>query len=678
MVGASALVVGFASPALAAGSINGPTGGNASASNEAVVVGGSNTTYSMMVALGDTFNAAPGCDLASSTFVQPLDYGCPGINDAGGTLSQDATTTYNNVTVTSGGTKISIAAPGFVGEDAFGLGTNVTDTAHLIPAGTYVKKVYPIPTPPAGYTAAPKLKLSAAATGSSTTDTVTIVTTPGVGENGFLPWGNENPFNDVLVNEPAIGSSNGILQLEDQGTHGVGAHASLKVSGDVSVVSGSNVINITGTGSFAGTVATDAISDTAGDIPAGTTVTTVNSATQLTLSANATGTDATDTVTITQPINVSALDAARSSRAPKTSDYKGLNFVAYAMDGVSWFHWTKVGTTSTPSASVTDLSLTQINQIWSNTLTCNVGGTVYNENWICLGGSNAPIALYMAQNGSGTESTWATLANLTGSFPFGGEDIHHVIFENQTESIINNGDEANAIFFFSYGKYTKTCHPTLGYCGAAPTGWAGGTIALGTIGGTPVNQSTIQAQLPWATGTVFAGDRLLYNVYSDGSNSTNIPTASLATLNAVSEDGFLCKPSTSSDIDPNTGSTYLSEIDSTISGQGFFPLPLMIEDGNGAANNPANPVSSWFSSTGTGIPAPAWNELGGSKYDSATEAGGQYQFPAVDRDTDNSAVSGSYTGLLAGPGGSGTSGTASSSNPIGYCLVLSTDGNATA
>ena len=49
------------------------------------------------------------------------------------------------------------------------------------------------------------------------------MTTPAVGENGFVTFAQENPFNDVLIEEPALGSGNGIQELEDQGVHASGA-----------------------------------------------------------------------------------------------------------------------------------------------------------------------------------------------------------------------------------------------------------------------------------------------------------------------------------------------------------------------------------------------------------------------------------------------------------------------
>ena len=127
-------------------------------------------------------------------------------------------------------------------------------------------------------------------------------------------------------------------------------------------------------------------------------------------------------------------------------------------------------------------------------------------------------------------------------------------------------------------------------------------------------------------------------MYSDGSN-TDIPESSPASLNAVSEDGFLCKPSTATDVDPNTGATYHSEISSVITGQGFYPMPLMVEDGQGA-------TSGILGTTGSGIPHPAWNYasdpggLAASAYAAANEATSPWNFPAGDRDDDNSAISG--------------------------------------
>ena len=97
--------------------------------------------------------------------------------------------------------------------------------------------------------------------------------------------------------------------------------------------------------------------------------------------------------------NVSAVNYARSSRAPSGSkDISGLNFVAYATDGVSWIHWTKTSTGATPSAKVASLTLAQLQGIYN--------GTIYN--WAQVGGKAGQIKVYSAQEGSGTQSTFKT------------------------------------------------------------------------------------------------------------------------------------------------------------------------------------------------------------------------------------------------------------------------------
>jgi len=637
LVGASALAIGFASPALAAGTVQTPTGGTDTSVNYNIIQGGSNTTYLMMTQMANLFNESPGCDLAAvSGQPQPLDLGCPGLGTEPGSssLSHQVTTAFTGAPV-SGSKKVVFTSTTNL---LTGM-TVVSDTGHALPVGDVITKIN---------TTTDKVKFSEPATASDATDTITILTTPAVGENGFTTWGAENPFNDVLVEQPATGSSNGIQQLEDQGSHGPGA--------------------------------------TSGTTPV--------------------------------PIGVSPLDAARSSRAPKvgTGDDSGLNFVAYAQDGVDWMCWTQVAGSSTPCAHLGgsndyNLSTTQLKEVYNGTLDANcpagitvttfTGDKAADQDWACLTDNNAdqfPIATYIAQNGSGTESTWVSTLGLPSSgFPYGGEDANHIIFENETASILAQNDESDAIFFFSFGKFKTLCGlanisstdsgtnaPTNTLCSGATDN----TIQLGDMnvsgGAIPVNQTTIASQLPGGTGTPFPGDRLLYNVYSDGSNTVSadgqsIPASSDAALNAISEDGFMCKPSTKSDVDPNTGATYLSEIQSVIKSQGFFPLPLEVENGQGDTTSP-------YSTTHAGIPNPAWNLLDTSNYAASVEAAAPWSFPAANQDTDVSAVvapTSGYTGVyddgatvtaVNGTPGAGQV-QISAANPVGYCLTLSTDGN---
>ena len=158
-------------------------------------------------------------------------------------------------------------------------------------------------------------------------------------------------------------------------------------------------------------------------------------------------------------------------------------------------------------------------------------------------------------------------------------------------------------------------------------------------------------------------------MYSNGSNP-NIPVSNPATLNAISEDGFMCKPSTATDIDPNTGATYRSEIDAAITVQGFTPLPnLQVEDGQGDADRSVQRDEG-------GHPEPGVDgRSAGLQVRRLSGGGAPWNFNPVNVDTDNSAVSGTYSNVENGSATLGTQ-TASASAPIGYCITVTTDGDA--
>ena len=161
-------------------------------------------------------------------------------------------------------------------------------------------------------------------------------------------------------------------------------------------------------------------------------------------------------------------------------------------------------------------------------------------------------------------------------------------------------------------------------CGGSPA--PGATNAIESINGVaPTETNILDGAVP--------RHRYLYNVYSNGSNS-NIPVATPATLNYVSEIGFICNPNKGSAhaiVDPNTGATYLSEIQEDIEAAGFYPLS------GGAASGTVNttPIDE-----------------------------GTLTNPA-------SADTGSYSAFdtfaTTGP----------NSDPSGYCLTTSTDTNST-
>jgi hypothetical protein len=87
-------------------------------------------------------------------------------------------------------------------------------------------------------------------------------------------------------------------------------------------------------------------------------------------------------------------------------------------------------------------------------------------------------------------------------------------------------------------------------------------------------------------------------VYNNTSTGTN-GIATQPTLNLVSEYGFLCKPSTLTDIDPLTGASYRSEIESVITAQGFFPIDSSI----------STPFSEGSLTTAASITDPLYQEI---------------------------------------------------------------------
>ena len=153
-----------------------------------------------------------------------------------------------------------------------------------------------------------------------------------------------NPYNDVAVEETPIGSSNGILQLETAG-------------GSLTAIA--NKYNYTGTTSY----------------------------------------------NLFPGVNY-----ARSSRSlsnSATGDVKGLNFVAYAKDGVSWVHYKQVNGNANVPSNVTGnrLSLATLTAIWKGQIQGweQLGTSVWTTN---NPGKHAPIYVFTAQEGSGTQSTW--------------------------------------------------------------------------------------------------------------------------------------------------------------------------------------------------------------------------------------------------------------------------------
>jgi len=205
-----------------------------------------------------------------------------------------------------------------------------------------------------------------------------------------------------------------------------------------------------------------------------------------------------------------------------------------------------------------------------------------------------------------------------------------------------NQIRSDAIFFFSTGKYNLSCAPMKGsHCGGVSLGKTA-LNAVGQINGVAPTQANV-------LDGAFPDSRFLYNVYSDGSNA-NIPAATAATVNYVSEIGFICNPNkggATAVLDPNSGVAYENEIQSAIEASGFYPL-------SGAAASGGidqTPIDEGH------VPNPASHllTLSGGQAPGQTGADPGYaQYQPFD------------TFATTGP----------NSDPAGYCLTSSTDANA--
>jgi hypothetical protein len=348
----------------------------------------------------------------------------------------------------------------------------------------------------------------------------------------------ENPTNDVVTVEPSISSGAGITQLSNQGAH----------------------------------------------------------------------------TTATAAINVaSSANAAKTGAGGKFDD-QGLNYVAYAAGGVDYVVYTKVGKTKTAASTLkSGLTQAQLQAIWSGADKCwsDVGATGKLANDL--------IDPYSIFTSSAITSTWdaflspdnsETYVNAQGAWPpsplptclngkkaiyagkktFTSYASSHTVQQNELSAINTNQDQEDAITFFSYGRYEQQLKsPAL----------AGS--ALGSPNGVAPTKNSI-------LGGTYPVLQFLYNVYSDGSNS-NIPVATPATLNFASENGFICKPNTvdgttngAQIVDPITGATYRSEIESAINATGFLPLDGLNEntpfaEEGAAVTTPASAISSFTSSS---------------------------------------------------------------------------------
>ena len=124
-------------------------------------------------------------------------------------------------------------------------------------------------------------------------------------------------------------------------------------------------------------------------------------------------------------------------------------------------------------------------------------------------------------------------------------------------------------------------------------------MTFGQINGITANQGTVQGTGGGA-GVTFPIIRGLYNSYA---NSSAADPSSQASLNFIGEDGFLCKSSTKTELDPQTGVTYRSEIEKAITANGFFPLDVTggaFAEGAGILANPGTVTDAVYAANDNG------------------------------------------------------------------------------
>jgi len=252
---------------------------------------------------------------------------------------------------------------------------------------------------------------------------------------------------------------------------------------------------------------------------------------------------------------VAHVDFAVNTSAPDGSVCTGTHYVAFARDGISWEAFP--GVTGGATASMNNkngtcskaggfcLSQADLQGIF---ITCSI------TNWDQVGAANAPIAIYTLTSAYGTRKAWDTF--------LGGDSSHcipanqqatHIIPQTTDAPIFANGDQATAIFYWSYGSYEANVAPSKD------------GSKLGAIDGVAITTKTI------GNGS-FPFGRFVYNVYCTNQCATGASSA--AAVNYVGEQGWICKTSANHSVDPITGQNFATLINKAISANYFVPLKL--------------------------------------------------------------------------------------------------------
>ena len=341
-------------------------------------------------------------------------------------------------------------------------------------------------------------------------------------------------------------------------------------------------------------------------------------------------------------------DSAQTAAAPVTGTVSNVTYAAKVVTVTVSAPWS-----STPTAN-------QAVQLSGVSGVTNVNGT-----WLVTSATSNSVTFSVNTAPTGAYTSGGSVTIASGTTTAAASADHYNLFENEMASTMAQNDQASAIYFFSYGKFVTTCSVATTKGARVCLGTQSPTVTsdsitsggiqyetslghmLSSLDGTTV-LSPDQSDIQGTGGGVYTSatgewpvNRYLYNVYNNTSTGTDgVVTA--ATLNFASEYGFLCKPATALDYDPLStnplGATYRTEIEADILAQGFFPI-----DVSGA------PFSEGTFTT-----------------NKASLLSGDAEYSIVDPTADGTIVGDGTAATFGVPSGQ----TSTVSDPVGYCLNI--------
>lgn len=394
-----------------------------------------------------------------------------------------------------------------------------------------------------------------------------------------------NPFGDVALQEPPVGSSVGIKILSNQGS-----------KGEAGITSGGQAISVANNVNYARSSRTIKTTDYKGL----NFVAYAKDGISWThyVSTGATKAVATPSAAVTNLTKAQLQGVFNTGATNNWSQVGGsaapiIVFSAQVGSG-TWDSWGGY-VASTASYKTSDPTNKVNCYDTSDQSTCQGPAVIFENQTATLGLSSLPVKLQSPNadvlshfglssatiTATGSTKTGITAPTACSQWIWGctaGKVTGSKAPFSQTYTLNTPTDDsvkADAIYFSSTGKYNYQCSlkatkSKIDTCGGTQAG-AGYLYKLGNIEGVEPTQANVLM-------STFPSTRFLFNVYSNGSNA-QIPASSAASLNFIGEQGFLCRPGTTSDIDGATGASYRSEINAAILSEGFYPISAGMSGG---------------------------------------------------------------------------------------------------